>query len=514
MHKRWLVVGLAVLLALTASTTIWGPAALERAACVVAAGQNQAERENLVDLSKHDQMSGLFRSVAKAVKPAVVVVQVKQKVAVQPIPWPDMDDFFKRFFDGSFPGQWQFRREFRWPNPKQEKEQRFYRHGLGSGVIVDAEKGYVLTNWHVVRDADNVQVVLADGRKLDAEWVRTDRQTDLAVIKVNPDRLISAPLGDSDQMVVGDWVLAVGAPEGLPQTVTAGIISAKGRTTGGDGYENFLQTDASINHGNSGGPLVNMRGEVIGVNTAIVSRTGVNEGIGLAIPSNMAKGVMAQLIDGGKVVRGYLGVNIQNVDENLARSFSLPDSQGALVAGVKGDSPAQRAGLKSGDFIVAVDGKGVKDVNDLRHRVAEIRPDTTVKIEYYRDGKKQSASVKITQQPADMASESGDSGTPEPSEATGRFGLKVADVNTEIADRFGLKKSVKGAVILEVDENSAASDQGLRPGDVITEIQSTRITTAEDLAKALSAKDAKDGVRLRVEDKAGNARFVFISPRK
>lgn len=514
MHKRWLVVGLAVLLALIVSTTIWGPAALERAAYAVAAGQNQAERGNLAELSKHDQMSGLFRSVAKAVKPAVVVVQVKQRVAVQPIPWPDMDDFFKRFFDDSFPGQWQFRREFRWPNPRQEKEQRFYQHGLGSGVIVDAEKGYVLTNWHVVRDADNVQVVLADGRKLDAEWVRTDKQTDLAVIKVKPDRLISAPLGDSDQMDVGDWVLAVGAPEGLPQTVTAGIISAKGRTTGRDGYENFLQTDAAINHGNSGGPLVNMRGEVIGVNTAIVSRTGVNEGIGLAIPSNMAKGVMAQLVDGGKVVRGYMGVNIQNVDENLARSFSLPDSQGALVAGVRDDSPAQKAGLRSGDFIVAVDGKGVKDVNDLRHRVAEIRPDTTVKIEYYRDGKKQSASVKITQQPSDVASESSDSGTPEPSDAAGRFGLKVADVNTELADRFGLKKSVKGAVILEVDENSDASDQGLRPGDVITEIQSTRITTAEDLVKALSATDAKDGVRLRVEDKAGNARFVFISPRK
>jgi len=510
-----MVVGLLVVLGLVAaSTTIWGPAAMERAAYAIAAGQNQAERESLAELSKHDQMSGLFRSVAKAVKPSVVVVQVKQRVAVQSLPWPDMDDFFQRFFGNDLPGQWQFRREFRWPNPKQEKEPRFYQHGLGSGVVVDAEKGHVLTNWHVVRDADNVQVVLADGRRLDAEWVRTDKQTDLAVIKVKPDRLISAPLGDSDQVDVGDWVLAVGAPEGLPQTVTAGIISAKGRTTGGDGYENFLQTDAAINHGNSGGPLVNMRGEVIGINAAIVSRTGVNEGIGLAVPSNMAKGVMAQLIDGGKVVRGYLGVNIQNVDENLAKSFGLPDTQGALVGGLRDDSPAQKAGLKSGDFIVAVDGKVVKDVNDLRHRVAEIKPDTTVKIDYYRDGKKESASVKVGQQPADMASEPGDSGAREPSDAVGRFGLRVADVNAELADRFGLKKSAKGAVILEVDENSPASDQGLRPGDVITEAQTTKIATAEDLAKALSAKEAQAGVRLRVEDKAGNARFVFISPRK
>ncbi|MFB3894540.1 MAG: trypsin-like peptidase domain-containing protein [Phycisphaerae bacterium] len=247
----------------------------------------RAIRDGMGGLGKGDTVSPLFHAVAASVKPAVVVMHVSQTIRVQPE--PDAGDFLRRFFgeDGGSSGA-----------PEPSKPRYYFKRGLGSGIIVDARQGYILTNWHVVHGADTVEVVLADGRKLPARWARSDQRTDLAIVKIDPDRLISAPMGDSDQVDVGDVVLAIGAPEGLPQTVTAGIISAKGRTTG-DGFESFLQTDAAINPGNSGGPLVDMRGNVVGVNAAIISPVGANEGIGLAIPSNVAKRVMERLIAGG-----------------------------------------------------------------------------------------------------------------------------------------------------------------------------------------------------------------------
>lgn len=494
------------------SVIVAGPPVARRIAFAAESGRQEASVAALAELSRHDKMSALFRAVAKAVKPAVVVVHVKQKVTYQPAPAPEMDDFMKRFFGDDVPGPFRFR----WQTPQGQPKRDFYRRGLGSGVIVDARKGYVLTNWHVVRNADEVEVALADGRKLNAEWVRTDKQTDLAVLKIKPERLHAAVLGDSDNVEVGDWVLAIGAPEGLPQTVTAGIISAKGRTTGRGAYENFLQTDAAINHGNSGGPLVNMRGEVIGINTAIVSRTGVNEGIGLSIPSNMAKSVMSQLIDSGEVVRGYLGVTIQDADAGLARSFKLPGTKGALVSSVGEGSPAQKAGLRDGDFIVAVDGRAVENVNDLRNRVAAIRPGTSAKVELYRDGRKRTVTVKIGQQPADLASAFAE-GSPgaSGSEMADRFGLKVATMGEQYAAKFGLDKKTEGAVILSVDPGSDAADEGLEPGNVITHVQGKKVTSADDLTRALAAKDAQKGVRLRVRDhRRGGVRFVFLTPKK
>jgi len=481
-------------------------------ALAVETGRQQAVVASLAEVSKQDNMSVVFRQVAKAVKPAVVVVHVKQKITYEPVPFPEMDDFLRRFFGEDVPGPFRFH----WQSPRDRQPRReFYRVGLGSGVIVDAEHGYVLTNWHVVRDADEVEVVLHDGRKFDTEWVRTDKQTDLAVLKIKADHLAEARLGDSDAIEVGDWVLAIGAPEGLPQTVTAGIISAKGRTTGRGGYENFLQTDAAINHGNSGGPLVNMRGEVIGINTAIVSRTGVNEGIGLAIPSNMAKNVMDQLIESGQVVRGYLGVTIQNVDQGLAESFDLPGTQGALVSAVGKDTPAQRAGIEEGDFIVAVDGKKVRNVNELRNRIAAIKPGKTVEIELYRNGEKRTLEVRIGQQPADFASAFG-RGIPGTTggEAAARFGLKVATLDDQYAEQFGLDKRLKGVVILDVDPDSDAADKGLRPGDVITRVEGKPVETADEIRRILSSDQAKTGVRLRVKERRGGTRFVFITPKR
>jgi len=469
-----------------------------------------ADRARLAELCEHDKLSALFREVARVVKPAVVVVHVKQEVAFNPSPPSDQEEFLRRFFGDDLPGPFRFR----WETPEGQPQRRYYRRGMGSGVIIDAEHGYVLTNWHVVRSAEHVQVILADGRDFDAEWVRTDQQTDLAVVKIPSGDLTEAVLGDSESVQVGDWVLAIGAPEGLPQTVTAGIISAMGRTTGRGGYEDFIQTDAAINQGNSGGPLVNMRGEVIGINTAIVSRTGVNEGIGLSIPSNMVKRIMEQLIATGEVVRGYLGVQIQDVDQDLVKSFDLPDTNGALISQVAAKTPAEAAGLKPGDFIVSLDGEAVENVNRLRNRVAAVRPGTSVKLEVYRDGKKRTVEVRIGKQPADFASvftEGAPGGTG--AKAADRFGLEVATMGTQYAEQFGIDATIKGAVILSVNPGSEAGDKGLQPGDVITQVDGQDVTSADELTQVLASDKADDGVRLQVRGRRGGVRFVFIAPK-
>jgi len=506
-------------LLLAGALVAYGPTLAERAAYAVAAGQNLAAREQLAQLSKHDQMSELFRTVAKAVRPAVVVVHVKQKIEYRPpggVPEFFNDDFFRRFFGEDMPER--FRRQRPAPSPEEkapgqpEPKQEYFARGLGSGVIVDAKNGYIITNWHVVRDADKVEIVLHDNRRLTAEWIKTDRLSDLAVIKVRPERLIDAPLGNSDNMEVGDLVLAVGAPEGLQQTVTAGIISAKGRTTGGGmSYQDFIQTDAAINHGNSGGPLVNMRGEVIGINSAIISRTGVNEGIGLTVPSNMVRSIMGQLIDKGKVVRGYLGVRIQNVDEGLAKSFKLPNMEGALVSQVAEGGPAEKARMQSGDFITKVNGERIRNVNELRNAVAELAPGKSHPFEVYRDGKAKTLNVKIEPQPEDMAGTFGEETTPGTAEAS-KYGFKVATLTDPTRQKYGYKDDVKGVVIVEV--SAEAAEQGLAEGMVILQVQGKAVSTAAEFEKAISGQDAKDGARLQVTDRTGAKRFLFVSPER
>jgi serine protease Do len=508
---------------LFAGFVVWyGPDLIGRARYAEASGEMRAAREALADLGKHDSMSPLFRAVDKAVRPAVVVVYVKQKIEAQS---QDTEELFRRFFGDNPP--FRMRPRPGTPGtpgtPDNAPKREYFSRGLGSGVIVDAEKGYILTNWHVVNNADEVEVVMHDNRRLPAEWVRTDEATDLAVIKVKPDRLIDAPLGDSDKMEVGDWVLAFGAPEGLSQTVTAGIISAKGRTTsrGDASYQSFIQTDAAINHGNSGGPLVNMRGEVIGINSAIISRTGVNEGIGLTVPSNMVKNVMQQLIDKGKVTRGYLGVRIQDVDEKLAKSFNLPGTEGTLVSQVADDTPAARAGLKVGDFIIAVDGKNIKNTNELRNIVAHLDPAKSYPLKVYRDGKEITVKVTLGEQPADMAGAFGDEspGGAEGSQtakaaSAARFGLKVVALDKEAREQLGYKPDAKGVVITEVAPSSDAADQGIEAGMAITEVQGKPIDSPAAFDKAISAPDVDSGVRLLVMDKSGGKRFVFITPEK
>ncbi|MCE5328462.1 MAG: Do family serine endopeptidase [Planctomycetaceae bacterium] len=503
--NRWLSAG--VLVAVVAYAAIDGPRIATRIAFAVTQGQNQAAREHLATLAKGDTLSPLFVEVAKVLRPAVVEVRVTKKVKMQET--PDINQFFQHFFGDEAPfGLPQSPGKGAKPQPRE-----YLQRGLGSGVVIDAKNGYILTNYHVVGGADETQVVLPDGRTLKVEWARTDPMTDLAIVKVGPTDLIEAPLGDSDAMQVGDCVLAIGAPEGLEQTVTAGIISAKGRVTDhAKTYQSFIQTDAAINHGNSGGPLVNTKGEVIGINTAIVSESGGNEGIGFAIPSNMVKSVMTQLIEKGKVTRGYLGVAIQGVDEKLAKSFHLSSTKGALIASVTPDGPAAKAGLKSGDFIVSVAGKPVENSNELRNLVAGLEVGKSVPVEFYRDGKKTSVSVTIETQPANMFA-AGE--MPEGGETTaGKFGLQVQTVTKELAQQYGYKTTPKGVVITQVTPGSSADSQGLKEGMVITQVQDKDIDTAEQFKEAVSAKEAAEGVRLRVTDPSGMTRFVFLPPSK
>jgi serine protease Do len=461
------------------------------------AARSDAEdaRDKLEDLSRHDRLSTLFRTVSRAVKPAVVEVRVVKRVKVSPMPFMD-EEFLRRFFGDDIP--------FEIPQPEQRE---YLRRGLGSGVIVDADNGYVLTNHHVVRGADEVEVVLADHREFKTEWIRTDAKTDLAVLKIDADDLVAAPLGDSDRTQVGDWVLAIGSPEKLPQTVTAGIISAKGRTTNSELYQNFLQTDAAINPGNSGGPLVNMRGEVIGINTAIVSRTGVNEGIGFAIPSNMARRIMTQLVETGEVVRGFLGVYLQPVDRELAESFGLPTHEGALVTEVMEDSPAEKGGLREQDFIVAVDGEPVRSVNELRNRVASLKPGRTVPFTIYRDGERRTVTVALGRR-GELAE-----GEESEEEQAGEFllenfGLKVGTLTGEVARRLGYDEDTEGVLVLDVSPTSEAVERGLRKGMVITHVNGDAVATADAFREAAGEET---GVRLRVITQEGRRLYVFLT---
>ncbi len=433
-----------------------------------------------------DALSQAFSSVAKAVGPAVVHINVVQEVKRPPMP---------QFF-GFEPGEGGMQKE----------------RGSGSGVIVNAN-GYILTNNHVVGKASSIEVKLADGRRLKGTVVGTDPQTDLAVVKIDAASLPIANLGDSDALQQGEWVVAVGSPFGLEQTITAGIVSATGRRLTASPYDAFIQTDASINPGNSGGPLVNLHGEVVGINTLIFSESGGNQGIGFAIPASMARKVYEQLVSGNhKVVRGYLGVNVSDLTPALAQSLNAPDgTKGAVIADVAGDSaPAAKAGLKSGDVIVAVDGRPVTSGQDLTSMVADITPGTTVKVDYLRDGKSESTHVSVADRPANAGipgAEQDDDNGSNGGASREKLGVSVSDVNAEIADQLKLKIP-SGAVITSVDPGSAAAEAGLQRGDVIHRFGRSQITSARDLSAAITAANGQSQIVVQVER---NGRLAFVT---
>jgi serine protease Do len=404
-------------------------------------------------------------AVAKAA-PSVVTVQIQKKAEnAQVFNFPD-DPFFQQFF-----GTPQMRRQQ--PAPVEE--------GVGSGVIVSTD-GDILTNNHVVNGADHVEVTLPDGRNFTARVVGTDPPSDLAVVHINADHLPALALGDSNKVRVGDVVLAIGDPLDVGQTVTMGIISAKGRTTSvGDGsYEDFLQTDAPINRGNSGGALITATGELIGINSQIVSTSGGSIGIGFAIPSDMARSVMHQLIATGHVRRGMLGVEAQTVTPDLAKSLDMPDVTGALIATVDDGSPAAKAGLKPGDVIVSVNGQDVANSNDLRNTISAMAPGTTVSLGIRRNGRGETVSATLAEMPAN-GSPSGNAPA-----ATGDLGLTVESLTPSTARQVGVPRTTKGVVVTNVDPESAAARAGIQSGDVIRQVNGRTVETPSAFHDALA----------------------------
>lgn len=443
-------------------------------------------------------LSNAFRNAADAIRPSVVSITSEKTLRVgRQVMQPMLPDQFRRFFGEDF-GFF-----FNNPSPGQKSIQQ----GYGSGVIVSRD-GYVLTNNHVVADADQVVVKTQDNVEHTAKVIGTDPKTDVAVLKINASNLAAASLANSEEARVGDWVIAVGGPFGLENTVTAGIISATGRDAVGIAdYENFLQTDAAVNPGNSGGPLVNLRGEVVGINTAIASRSGSSAGIGFAIPSNLAKTVMDDLIPDGKIERGFLGAAIQDLTKELAKSFNYDGRDGVLVSDVSKGGPAEKAGLKSGDIIIHFNGRPLNHARQLRNTVAQTHPDSTVDVEIFRDGKRQTVPVKIGLLDDKMvlsADQSQSSSTD--------LGLTVQTLTPELLRQLGYKDDQKGVVITEVETGSVAARAGLQPEQVILSINDREVTDARSFQELLKEHDLTRGLRLQVLDGA-HRKFVFLKTR-
>jgi Do/DeqQ family serine protease len=428
-----------------------------------------------------------YSGVVERVAPAVVTVRVEKQSEASRTAIPDE---FREFFG----------REFR-AEPRGRRQ-----GGLGSGVIVGAD-GHILTNHHVIDDADRIRVDLADGRSFSAKLVGSDAASDLAVLKIDAKGLPTLPYGDSDRMKVGDVVLAFGNPLGVGQTVTMGIVSAKGRATGlGDGsYEDFLQTDAPINQGNSGGALVNLQGELVGINAQILSPSGGNIGLGFAIPSGMARAVADQLVRDGVVHRSKLGVNVQPLTPDLAESLGLPDAHGALVSGVEPGSPAEHAGLKQGDVIVSLNDRPVIDGNALRNQVASTRPDTSVTVGFLRNGKSESRSVRLVEREGDKRASSA------PGDEDGEnasFGMSVTPLTPQVAEQLELPRGEKGLVVTDVDPAGAAASAGIQQGDVITRVNDRAVADLPALREAMAAR--ADKPVLMLVNRRGANLFVAV----
>ncbi|HET6464912.1 MAG TPA: DegQ family serine endoprotease [Nitrospiria bacterium] len=442
-----------------------------------------------------------FVAVAKAATPAVVNISTT-RVIKSPSGTPMtpffQDPFFRQFFGDEFSRQFEV--------PREQREQ-----SLGSGVIVDPN-GLIVTNNHVVAKADEIKVLLGDKREFKGKVVGTDPKTDIAVVKINAKDLPVIPWGDSDKLQVGEYVLAIGNPFGLNQTVTMGIVSAVGRANVGIAeYEDFIQTDAAINPGNSGGALVNVRGELIGINTAIFSQSGGYMGVGFAVPSNMTKSVMDSLVKTGKVVRGWLGVSIQEVSPELAKQFALPEAHGALVTDVLENSPAAKAGLQQGDVIISYDGKPVENTGTLRNHVAQTPVGKTVKVGIIRDKKEKELDILIAEQPKEVArgQEEESSAAPDEETSTALSGMQVHDLTANMVQRYGLSKSDKGVIITQIDQGSTAADAGLREGDLIVEMNRQPVKSVKDYNRIAARIKKQDTVLFLINRQGRNSYFAL-----
>jgi serine protease Do len=458
--------------------------------------QGKANDAAQIELPNPRDLSTVFSRISDEVSPAVVNINTESSVRAsgqrrgQPPEGADPFDLFDRFFNfGPFGG-------IEPPDLKQRS--------LGSGVLID-HKGYILTNQHVVSRADRIKVKLLDDPKLyDAKVVGTDNETDLAVIKIDADHdLPAAKVGNSDGLKVGDWVLAVGSPFGLEETVTAGIVSAKGRDIGSSQFQKFIQTDAAINPGNSGGPLVNMAGEVIGINTAIATGTGSYAGVGFALPSNVASQVYNQIVKHGKVTRGSIGVSFQAQEgesgEVLLRSLGA--DHGVVITMVQPDGPAEKAGLQQGDVILAIDGTAIKNGDDLVEKVASTPVGQTIAIRYLRDRKEREAKVEIEARSkvfADVLGTREPEESSQPSGTDAKFGISIQNVTPEVAGRLGLSEG-KGVLVTNVEPDSFADEIGLERGDVILEVNHKPVSKVEDVLRIQQGLPSKSDVVFLVQ---------------
>ena len=435
-----------------------------------------------------------FREIARRVTPGVVNINTSRVIKRDRghDPFRDFfgDDLMERFF-----------------GPQGEGQEKQTQRALGSGFVVD-KAGYVLTNRHVIDEADQISVTLSNGKRYDAKLVGKDARTDVALLKIEPkEPLTVLELGDSDRTEVGEWVMAIGNPFGLGgNSVTVGVVSFKGRplTLGTQGTAvDMIQTDASINPGNSGGPLLNTQGQVVGINTLIITQ-GVpqSSGVGFAVPINVAKEVLPQLREHGKVVRGWLGVQIQNISEDLAKSMKLQDSKGALISDVSSGSPAEKAGLKPGDVVVGVDGRGVEDSNDLSRYIASRAPATTVKLRVLRDGGEKPFAVTLGTFPEEGEAQQAES------EGRARLGMSLRNLTPDMAERLELPRTAKGVVVMDVEAGSAAEDAGLQRGDVVVSVNGNPVTDVDGFEAQLDSARPEGLARLRV--RRGNGHLFLV----
>ncbi|MDX9820964.1 MAG: DegQ family serine endoprotease [Syntrophales bacterium] len=432
-----------------------------------------------------------FADLVEKLKPSVVNISTTKTIRSGGLRSPFGDPRFDRFF-----GSEDFFNRFFGDMPQREFKQR----SLGSGFIISAD-GYIFTNNHVIEQADKILVKLSDGKEYEAKVIGRDAKTDIALIKIKPsESLPLAEMGDSEKLRVGEWVVAIGNPFGLEQTVTAGIISAKGRVIGAGPYDNFIQTDASINPGNSGGPLFGLDGKVIGINTAIVAQ---GQGIGFAIPINSAKEMLPDLKTKGKVTRGWLGISVQDVTEDIAKSMKLKDKSGALISDTFKGDPADKAGLKAGDVIIEVNGKKIKDTHQLLIVIASLRVGDRVELKYVRDGVEKTSQVAVAErgEQAELAASEN---------LNEDFGMTVQEITPEIAQYLGISRKI-GVIVTEVQEGSPADEVGIQPQDIIMQVNKVKVTSMKDYLREMSKSAAKKSLLLLI--KRGKTTF-FIALRK
>jgi len=480
--KKWKIVTFALAALVLGLGVLLTVMYVSRPPAAAPAPTSTVQAINPEDLPKFADTNKAFVAVAQVVGPAVVQVQTVTKVTGSSFPGFDFGSPGSPDFPG-FPGGDPFQFFF---GPHGGEPKDYYTEGNGSGVIVSSE-GYILTNNHVVEGAKEIHVALTDGREFDAEVVGVDPSSDIAVIKIEAEGLPVAPLGNSDDLQVGDWVVALGSPFGLENTVTAGIVSATGRTDMRlADYEDFIQTDAAINPGNSGGALVNLSGQVVGINTAIASRTGGYMGVGFAIPVNQARDVMDQLIQTGTVTRGWLGVSIQDITPALRETLGLADTvKGALVGEVMSDTPAGEAGIEVGDVVVGMDGRAVSDANDLRNRVATVRPGKNVRLELLRDGDALTVTVTVGERPSDLTPVSTTPGSPSTrSEKQTVSGITVGSLTPELKSQLGYDGDT-GVVVLDVEGYGVAARAGISPGMVILKVDGVSVNDPVEFGKVV-----------------------------